>query len=242
MRPNCYEEKFKLRLNDYDFKNRIFTRTFLDLCQDVAGSHANLLNIGYDDLIKNDMIWMVLRNKIEIYKNPCDSARVVVKTWPHEPGRVDMDRDYLIYGEDGSLVAKATSKWVVCSYTTRKLIRAREVQYNIDEYYHEINFDEPFDKVDFDDNQVTDEAREIQTNILDLDHNGHINNTRYCDFLFASIEKVQNEKVKKFQIDYLHELKANAALDIKYYFVNNICYAKGISNNQDCFIAKIEFE
>ena len=93
MRPNYYEEKFKLRLNDYDFKNRIFTRTFLDLCQDVAGSHANILNIGYDDLIKNDMIWMILRNKIEIYQNPCHSCRVVVKTWPHEPGRVDMDRD-----------------------------------------------------------------------------------------------------------------------------------------------------
>ena len=139
-------------------------------------------------------------------------------------------------------MAKATSKWVVCSYTTRKLIRAKEVQYNIDEYYPEINFKEPFDKVDFDDNQVAIEANGIQTNILDLDHNGHINNTRYCDFLFIAIERIQNENVKKFQIDYLHELKANATLDIKYYFVDKVCYAKGISNNLDCFIAKIEFE
>ncbi len=241
MNNSIYEEKFKLRMNDYDNRDHIYIGTIMDLFQDVAGSHADLLHIGYDDLIKNDLIWMILRNKVEIYNTNPKSDYVVVKTWPHVPGRVDMDRDYLIYSEDGELIAKGCSKWVVCSYKTRKLIRAKDFNYHIDDFCKVVNFEEPFDKVIFDDSRDV-KTNEIRTTFLDVDHNGHINNTKYLKYIFICVEEIQNREIKKLQIDYLHELTKNLIVTIKYYQIGDTIFVKGISCNKDCFVAKIEME
>ncbi len=242
MNNSVYEEKFKLRINDYDNRDHIYLGAIMDLFQDVAGSHADLLHIGYDDLIKNDLIWMILRNKVEIYNTKPKSDYIIVKTWPHVPGRVDMDRDYVIYSEDGELIAKGCSKWVICSYTTRKLIRAKDFNYHIDDFCENVNFDEPFDKVIFDDEYGNFKMGEIKTTFLDVDHNGHINNTKYLNYIFICVEEIQNKEIKKFQIDYLHELTKNSIVTIKYYQIGKTIFVKGISCNQDCFVAKIEME
>jgi hypothetical protein len=56
------------------------------------------------------------------------------------------------------------------------------------------------------------------------------------------IEEIQNKAIKNFQIDYLHELKANEDVVLNYYVENNTIYVKGSSLNEDSFIAKIEIE
>ena len=111
MGENIYLEKFRLRVSDYDYKDQILLSAILDLCQDVAGKHAIELGVGYDDMIVQDKIWMVIRTKVEVIKNPPFSCNVLVETWPIEPNRVDMDREYLIMSEDGKEeYIKVTSK------------------------------------------------------------------------------------------------------------------------------------
>ena len=89
---NVYKEKFRLRVSDYDKLDQVLISSILDLCQDVAGKHAIELGVGYDDMIVRDIIWMIIRSKVRIIKNPPFSSNVVVKTWPSAPGRLDMER------------------------------------------------------------------------------------------------------------------------------------------------------
>ena len=171
---NVYKEKFRLRVSDYDKLDQVLISSILDLCQDVAGKHAIELGVGYDDMIVRDIIWMIIRSKVRIIKNPPFSSNVVVKTWPSAPGRLDMEREYLILSEDEKEeYAHVTSKWVLCSNSTRRLLRAKEAEFKIDSYIEDKLFNEAFDKVSFDENKEL-KTSIVKTNYLDLDHNGHI--------------------------------------------------------------------
>ena len=137
--------------------------------------------------------------------------------------------------------AHVTSKWVLCSNSTRRLLRAKEAEFKIDSYLEDKLFNEAFDKVSFDENKEL-KTSIVKTNYLDLDHNGHINNVKYANFMMLGIEEIQNKAIKNFQIDYLHELKANEDVVLNYYVENNTIYVKGSSLNEDSFIARIEIE
>ena len=46
-----------------------------------------------------------------------------------------MEREYLILSEDEKEeYAHVTSKWVLCSNSTRRLLRAKEAEFKIDNY------------------------------------------------------------------------------------------------------------
>ena len=48
-----YKRQFNLRINDFDCHDNILMSTVLDLFQGVAGDHANLLGIGFEEFKKN---------------------------------------------------------------------------------------------------------------------------------------------------------------------------------------------
>ena len=120
-------------------------------------------------------------------------------------------------------------------------MRAKEASFNIDEYHNERLFDEPFNKLEFD-TGLEFKTNFIKTNYLDLDHNGHINNIKYGNFMLLAIPELQGKLIKKCQIDYIHELQKDEDVQIDYCIDDKTFYVKGICSNQDAFVAKIEIE
>ena len=59
MDKSSYEEKYRLRISDFDCYDRITPCCILDLAQDIAGKHADILGIGYQDFIVNNRIWVL---------------------------------------------------------------------------------------------------------------------------------------------------------------------------------------
>lgn len=241
MGNSIYSTSFRLRANDFDFKNRLFISAILDLFQDVAGKHADILNVGYDSLIKKDLIWVVLRTKIDIIAQPSYSEEVLVTTWPHPSGRVDMDRDYLITSLDkNKIYVKGSSKWVICSYTSRKLIRAKDVKYDLDEgYCLDVIYKDGLNKISVERDYPWKQT-EIKTSILDVDHNGHINNSKYANYIYVGIKELRNYDIEDIQIEYISELKVDTVVNLEYTQVENIFIVKGIYEERTCFVAKIK--
>ena len=148
MTNSFYEEKFRLRISDFDCFDRLTPCCILDLSQDVAGKHADLLNIGYNDFIKHNRIWVLIRTRFEIIKNPDLYSTLTVKTWPRKKGRVDFDRDTLITDENGNVVCKLQSKWVIIDSNNRKLVLPRQYNYPLDNFLEDKTFDSSFEKLD----------------------------------------------------------------------------------------------
>ena len=232
-----YEETYKPRVSDFDTNDNLKPFAILDMFQSVASEHAKLLNLGYEDLLKKDIVWVLLRSKYEIIKPICFGEKfVTVKTWPHKAGRVDFDRDYEIYNAKGELCVKASSKWCFLNLKTRRIAVGCGLGYPTDDYFPQKNFEEGLKKIaDF----SVDGCQKYDgfAGRSSLDHNGHVNNAKYAEFILDAID-LNGETIKSFEINYIRELSVgNYTLYHKK--DGNKRLIKGFSGENESFRAEI---
>lgn len=115
---------------ELDEHDHIRPAALLDLFQQLAGEHAETLGVGFDALYRQGRLWVVSRIKAVIENKPALYETVTAETWPEPTGRVDFDRDYLVRGEDGRIIAKGVSKWCVIDLNSRKLVRAQDIGFS----------------------------------------------------------------------------------------------------------------
>ena len=236
-----FQRKYRLRTSDFDKYGRIKPAAVMDLFQDVAGQHANELNCGFDDLIKNNMLWVLVRIKFEVVASPEIFQCVNVKTWPLAPTRAGFQREYLIEDEEGKELIKGSSDWVIIHSEKRRLMPVKDV-YPIKEGFEEKrNFEEKLSKLhDF---ETETEPYTVKPSFSDIDRNDHVNNIRYASFVLDAFSPKENDKIKTLQIDYRHEVLSGEQLDICTVREGKALVAKGVNGEKDImFACKIEFE
>lgn len=235
-----YKEKIKLRINDFDCHDNILFSSVLDIFQDVAGNHATQLGIGFHDLIKKNRIWVVVRNRFEIFKQPRKEEIIIVRTWPLPLGKIDANRCYEIYNENGDLLISGISKWVNADLTTRRIVRMNEIDYGVGEFESDHGLSENFSKLE--DFASINESVSIVPTYLDLDHNGHVNNSKYTNFILNSIEELQDKELIYCQIDYIQELKKGEKITLSYTRNDKEFLVKGECDKGISFITKIKIK
>ncbi len=216
--PNIIDRPYPLRVSDFDKHNRILPSSVLDLFQDAAGAHATMLGKSGPQLAKINQCWMLTRIRYEVVRQPRLYETVVVRTWPIESRRIELDRDYLVLSEDGEVLIKGTSQWVVMDISDReepKLIFARNFELGLDEYRTERTFERPFGRAVY--NSVENDAPYLcRSAYTDLDMNCHVNNIKYADFALSSFgeELPDDAETVGFRIDYAKEVRDGEILSI----------------------------
>lgn len=232
---------FRLRVSDYNCHDRLAPYAILDLFQDIAGKHATSYQMSFEDLKSNNMIWVLLRVKYKVIKEAKLYSNVNVVTWPKKKGLVDFDRVTEIYDLDNNLLVCGVSKWVVLNSDTRKIIPAKHINYNATTCEEDYFNNERFDKLkDFDITNCNHYSYKIE--YVDLDHNGHVNNMRYCYMINNAIKPKSDELIDFFQIDFVNESHDGDILDLYYFKEDNSYNIKAISDNKVIFIAKVSLK
>ena len=233
-----YEKNYQLRVSDFDYSDNLRPNAILDMFQSVASEHASKLSIGYTDLLKKDSVWVLLRMRYDVVKRVnFGTENVIVKTWPHKAGRVDYDRDYCIESLDGERLVKASSKWCVINMQTRRIAVGNAV-YPEGEHYGEVIYEDGLKKLpDF---AVEDaEVFKGYAGHSCLDHNGHVNNVKYNDFILDALKLEKEECIKSFEINYINEMQVGEfTLYVKK--EGNKRLIKGFSNGKESFRAVLE--
>ena len=117
-----YSEQYKIRTSELDYRDNMRLSAYLDLFQTIAGKHAELLGLGYEEMLKKGIAWVITKVKFDCILPLLSDETVTVVTEPHEKGLMDFTRDYYIYKQSGELAAKGTSQWVHIDFATRKLV------------------------------------------------------------------------------------------------------------------------
>ena len=235
-----YEKEYLLRVSDFDKNDKLKPSAILDMFQSVAEEHARILGIGYEELLEKQCVWVLLRTKYDVFTNVTfGTEKVIVKTWPHPQGRGDYDRDYAIYSAEGELLVKGSSKWCIINYQTRRLVFGEKVNYPLgEEFCPTINYEQGLKKIpDF----SIDGASEFCGFAGDsaVDHNGHINNVKYCDFMLDALALPKGVSVKGLEINYLNELQIGK-YSIYHVKDGDNRLIKGFSDQKESFRAVIE--
>jgi acyl-ACP thioesterase len=227
---------YHLRANDFDSNDFILPSAILNFFQDIAGEHATKLGIGFETLKQNNLMWVIIRNKYTLFKNPKFYDDLTIKTWPLPMGKVEAQREYEIY-DHGEKIGIGSLLWILCDYTTRKIVRMKDISYGEGELSCCHVYEDKLTKL-----QPLDEYQDViicKTSYLQLDHNHHMNNTKYLDLIIENIPLLQGHLIKQVQIEYLKEIAKGEEVDLFYYQIDNKFFIKGISNDNLSFLAEI---
>lgn len=235
-----YTKNIELRTSDFDYREQIKPSAILDIFQEIAGAHATELNVGFSDLLEKKLLWVLVKVKFEIVKNPQMHKTVVAKTWPLAPGRVSLQREYLIEDNDGNTLVKGTSEWVTMDLETRRLVLSNDI-YPLEEFCEDKMFLERTKKVQ--DFEIGAQKTIVTPGFCDIDENRHVNNTRYADYVINAYCPGEDEKIVVFQLDFHREIIMGSTFNLYQSKQDNILLSKGVSSEgEKMFSCSVEFK
>ena len=240
-----WKECYKLRTFDVDLTNHVKISSIFNFMQESAANSADSLGFGYDQLIDEQLFWVLSRAKIECISLPSLGDEIRIETWPCGLDKIFALRDFLIYDGDNTLVAKATTSWLMIDGKTKRPVRNDILAQRLPRIEATNVFDEPCGKIE----TVADPEfiHEMKVSYTDIDINQHLNNVRYIEYILNCFptEMYKNKSIKGLQVNFLNEsryndqirlCKANAGEG------NTTYYIEGINQNeQKVFQASIDW-
>lgn len=207
---NFYEKKYALRTSDFNRFGHMKAAAVLDLFQSAAAEHSIALGCGADALLKKKLLWVLARVQYEVSAIAREYSTVTVKTWPLAPSHVSFGREYTIRDEDGNVLIRGSSEWAVIHSETRKLMPMQEIYPEGISFLSEENFPGSFGGVPLFPAEGT--PYRLTPGFSDIDSNGHVNNTRYAEFVTDAINPERG--IAAFSINYRREVMAGEPLSV----------------------------
>lgn len=194
-----YRKTYQITTNMLDCHDCLKMSTLLDVAQEVAGDHAEELGCGFETMIKQDLIWVIVRNYVEIIKKPINFKEIEVVTYPLMPRFVEFNRETEFY-HDGELFAVSRSTWMV--------INIKDFSVKAPDFFKDFDddlgyFKRRIRKLPVIEKSQLQKVKEAEVLYSMLDHNGHMNNTKYVDF-YLDIFRPEFS-VKTLQIEYIKQ-------------------------------------
>ncbi len=211
-----YTKNYYIGSNDVDQFLDLKLPSFFRMMQDIATEHAEVLNIGKANTIDKGLYWVITRIEIEIIEMPKYLQTVTLKTYPGDDLRFIFPRYFQLEDEKGKILIKASSTWAVLSRETHRV--CLNPFPGLKAPTEHLEGEQPLPgKCETGDYKLV-ETRKVRYSDIDL--NGHLNNTKYIDYIvdIHDSDFYKKNKIKHFLINYEKELKDNNEVSI---FSNN---------------------
>ena len=212
---NKFTQTFIIPCYLADASWRLKPASFMDLAQEAANRHANILGFGYDDLIASRTAWVLSRMHIEYVDTPKWRDEVTLHTWHKGLNRLFFLRDFVLTDNEGRERVKATTSWLVLNLETRRLVRDPKLMED-GTICTENALETPADKVQMPKDVEPELVRTHHVSYSDIDTNGHTNNAMYMQWSMNSVgyDITSTRPVKEFTINFNHETKAGDHVEI----------------------------
>ena len=209
-----YTQPFHINDSAVDRYGRLKPSMILFYAQEVAGRHAYLLGAGYDALQEKHLFWAIIRNRVQITRLPMSGETITVQTWPMPTTRTAYPRSVVAYDEQGSEIFRCISLWVLMDTEKRAMILPGKSGVTVSGTLQGGELALPGSLVP----RTMDTHRARTVCFTDLDRNGHMNNTRYFDWIFDLLPSTfhREHPVSEFTICYLSEAREGQALDMSW--------------------------
>lgn len=243
-----YRQQFHIDPVAVDRFGRLKPSMLLLYAQEVAGHHSDLLSFTYDDLAARGLFWAVIRNRVQITRLPREWETITLETWPMPTTRTAYPRSTVAYDEQGNELFRSVSLWVLMDLNTRSMILPGKSGVELEGTLRGIELASPRSLMP----RPMERSRSRTVSFTDLDVNGHMNNTRYLDWLMDLLPSSfhKDHPVKDFTLCYMNEAREGQTLDLTWELDESGAlqvdiHRKKAENTADfdrIFAAKIEFD
>ncbi len=198
-----YRKQFDIEHIHVDRFGRATPTALTYFAQEVAGEHSQLLQTDDYFLQDKNLFWAISRTRLEISRLPHLGETITVETWPMPTTRVAYPRAVFGYDSHGSRLFSAVSLWVLMDQTTRNMVLPGKSGVTVEGVLMDCEPEVPHAI------GVLPMEQEVRRTVgySLLDKNGHMNNTRYMDWLddLLGSEFHREHTVKEFTVCYMNE-------------------------------------
>lgn len=241
-----WKEHYKLRTFDVDLTNHVKISSIFNFMQESASNSADSLGFGYDQLIDDQLFWVLSRVKIELNPLPSLGDEIIIETWPRGIDKIFALRDFLIYDGDNTLIGKATTSWLMLDGKTKRPVRPDILIQRIPPEGIENAIEQVCGKIET--NPDMDLVNEVRVGYTDIDINQHLNNVRYIEYILNCFptDHYKKKRINSLQVNFLSESRYNDTIRIYKSVAGDDAigyYIEGINQNeQKVFQASVEWQ
>jgi acyl-ACP thioesterase len=225
MQNNIFSKACSVRFGDIDRSDTLTAAAAFDLFQEAAMNHAEILGVGRDAMKTSGQVWILSRMSVFMERRPRFGENITVRSWPRGTHKLFAVRDYEILGADGKPAVRGRSGWLILDLEKRRPLRPHGV---VEPLPHNEGLDSmpgtsadneapPGLRPEFDDPASKNVSRTVRKACYsDIDYNGHMNNTRYIQWIQDLFEPgiLENARGLRLDINYLSEVKPGETLEL----------------------------
>ena len=174
-----YEYHFRVDDLSADRFGRMKLSAVLFAVQEAAARHSDLLGTGQDDLDRKNLFWAVTRHKVQISCLPRLGQTVRVQTWPMPTTKTAYPRAVVALDEEGRELFRVISLWVLMDRERRSLVLPGKSGVTVEGTVQGGELAVPHSLMP----RALARSAERTVTYSFLDRNGHMNNTRYLDWV-----------------------------------------------------------
>ena len=239
-----YQQEFTVNDNAVDRYGRLKPSMILYFVQEVAGRHFDAISMDYDALASRGMLWAIIRQRVQITRIPRRGERIRLETWPMPTTRVAYPRSVVAYDEAGSELFRSISLWVLMDLNSRNMILPGKSGITVTGTLRGNELAVPGALP----SKLLRSSRSRTVCFTDLDRNGHMNNTRYLDWIDDLLPSAFHEdhSFREFTVCYLSETREGQELELRWDVLEEGCLqvdAHRLTDGQDqrVFSARLLF-
>ena len=227
---DVYQSQSTLCSAQVDAHRTLRLSALFTLMQEAAFAHAEQLGVGKAQTLDRNILWVVVRQDVEVLRMPQYLETVTLTTWPAQRRFVLYPRYFCITDASGQDCIRATTLWTLIDGDTRKFAEQAARELPVSEatrpplframapsplpIQHTAPFVVPYSYLDF---------------------NGHMNNTRYFDVCEDRIAPPRaGKRLLHVRSEYVKEARLDEQLTIGWASDQNRFYFAGDAA-QRCF-------
>ena len=240
-----YSQDFTITDLYVDRYGRLAPSKILYIMQEVAGFHFSKLAMDYEALALRGMFWAVTRHKVQVTRLPLRGETIRVETWPMPTTRVAYPRSMVAFDSKGNECFRSISLWVLMDLNDRNMILPGKSGIEVAGTLRGNELASPMGLPA----KTLQNRRERMVCFTDLDRNGHMNNTKYLDWIDDLLPSSFHaaHTVKEFTVCYMSEAREGQELNLQWDFLEDGTLrvdAHRIQQDKDerVFSAKLLFE
>ncbi|MDO5022603.1 MAG: thioesterase [Eubacteriales bacterium] len=194
---------------------RLSPHDMLLLMQETVGEHTALLNLGRETLAKENAVWVLVSQELQVLKYPKYMDKISITVYPTAPRRTLFPRYVMFDSDKGERLINAVSLWTLMDIDTLSMVKIPWVESAIPK-----NKDKtPPMRYPSRANSFSENTQEIiySPKFSDFDLNGHINNTR-CVLWLTDIlgeDILYKHPLERITINYNREIRGKEDITLR---------------------------
>jgi Acyl-ACP thioesterase len=187
----------------------------LNVIQETAWSHAEILGFGMKDMEEQGNFWVLTRQCLQMTKWPSIGRKITVETWLRPPDSAYVMREFLLRDlETGEEIGKCTTTWLALSRDSKHILPLQDLR--------------PW--ADITENRATgitagkimqsgefEMLARFRVRNSDIDVNQHVNNTKYSQWILDAIpfDTHKANRLKEYSVNFLAETHLGEKVEIE---------------------------